>query len=273
MFKIGISTHGIREVTENWFAGCRTAGIERMELSIAGDACADQDYPQIGRWAREYGVELWSYHLPYVPWQIISPSDPAKAPKTLEIYRELIGHAAEIGVRNFVVHPGDGPNEEGPARQASLDCTKETLSRLADIAAREGAVVAVENLPRNCLGRTSREMLEILSVNDKLRSCFDTNHLLMEDPVHYVEQVGNKIITTHVSYYDFVDEKHWWPGEGKLNYTAVLDALRRVGYDGPWLYEVNLTIWDRAELCAAVVDNANRAFRGEFGGPDKIPAK
>lgn len=271
MFKVGISTHGIREVREDWFAGCRAAGVERMELSIAGDACDKQDYPQIGRWAKDYGIELWSYHLPYVPWQIIGVSEPAKVPKTIEIYTDLIQRAADIGVRRFVVHPGDGPNEEGPARQACLDCAKDTLSRLADIADREGAVIAVENLPRNCLGRTSAEMLEILATNSKLRSCFDTNHLLIEDPVHYIKQVGNKIITTHVSDYDFVDEKHWWPGEGRLNYTAVLNALREVGFDGTWLYEVNLTIGDRTELCKAVCDNAQRAFRGEFGSPDKIP--
>jgi sugar phosphate isomerase/epimerase len=68
-----------------------------------------------------------------------------------------------------------------------------------------------------------------------------------------------------------VDEKHWWPGEGKLNYTAVLAALKEAGFSGTWMYEVNLTIWDRTELCAAILDNANRCFRGEFGSPDKIP--
>jgi sugar phosphate isomerase/epimerase len=114
-------------------------------------------------------------------------------------------------------------------------------------------------------------MLEILDTNEKLRSCFDTNHLLIEDPVHYVKAVGSRIITTHVSDYDFVDEKHWWPGEGKLNYTAVLNALREVGFAGTWMYEVNLTIGDRTELCAAVLDNAMRAFRGEFCGGEKMP--
>lgn len=271
MFPVGISTHGIRRVTEDWFIGCQRSGVGRMELSIAGDACLEQDYGQIGRWAKEYGVELWSYHLPYVPWQIIGVSDPEKVPRTLEIYRELIGRATDVGVTRFVVHPGDGPNEEGPRRQANLDCAKDALSRLADIAAPYGGVIAVENLPRNCLGRTSAEMLEILDTNEKLRSCFDTNHLLIEDPVHYVKAVGSRIITTHVSDYDFVDEKHWWPGEGKLNYTAVLNALREVGFAGTWMYEVNLTIGDRTELCAAVLDNAMRAFRGEFGGSEKIP--
>lgn len=271
MFPVGVSTHGIREITENWFIGCRDAGVSRLELSIAGDHCMEQNYPQIGRWAETYGVELWSYHLPYVPWQVLSMTDPAKIEGTLKLYAELIKRAADIGVSRFVVHPGDGPNEEGPARQACLERAKDTLSRLADIAAPEGGVIAVENLPRNCLGRTSSEMLAILSNNDKLRSCFDTNHLLIEDPVHYIKQVGNKIITTHVSDYDFVDEKHWWPGEGKLNYTAVLAALKEVGFSGTWMYEVNLTIWDRTELCAAILDNANRCFRGEFGSPDKIP--
>ena len=60
---------------------------------------------------------------------------------------------------------------------------KETMYFREGNAQQLGQVIAVEDLPRTCLGRESSEMLELISVNDKLRVCFDTNHLLQKDEI------------------------------------------------------------------------------------------
>ena len=52
--------------------------------------------------------------------------------------------------------------------------------------------------------------------------------------------MGNKIVTTHVSDYDFVNERHWLPGEGDVNWQELYGALKDIGYSGPWLYELGL---------------------------------
>ena len=70
--------------------------------------------------------------------------------------------------------------------------------------------------------------------------CFDTNHLLTEDNVHFVQQIQKKIVTTHVSDYDFINERHLLPGEGKVAWAALVDALEKTGYNGPLMYEVDL---------------------------------
>ena len=81
-------------------------------------------------------------------------------------------------------------------------------------------------------------MLEILSTDSRLRSCLDTNHLLEESAVDYIRAIGNKIITTHISDYDFKNERHWLPGEGKADWRGIVTTLREIGYEGPWLYEL-----------------------------------
>ena len=95
-----------------------------------------------------------------------------------------------------------------------------------------------ENLPRTCLCRTSDEMLRFLRDIPALRVVFDTNHSLKEDNAHYIRAVGEKIVTLHVSDYDFIDEKHWLPLEGKNDWEAILTALEEVGYAGRFLYEL-----------------------------------
>ena len=98
--------------------------------------------------------------------------------------------------------------------------------------------LCLENLPRTCLGRTSDEMLRFLDAIPTLRAVFDTNHSLMEDNVHFIRAIGEKIVTLHVSDYDFADEKHWLPLEGKNDWEAILSALEDVNYAGRFLYEL-----------------------------------
>ena len=83
------------------------------------------------------------------------------------------------------------------------------------------------------------EIEELLSAHPSLRVCFDTNHLLGgRCPLEFVREIGDKIVSLHVSDYDGIDEKHWLPGEGIVDWAAIMDALDEVGYDGPFLYEL-----------------------------------
>lgn len=271
--KIGLSTNG-KEINEALFREYRNSGIEAMEISTAYDKYAGLDYAQIEAWAKEYGITLWSFHLPFLPFGEIDPSCPALWEKTLAYFETLIQKATAIGIRLFIVHPSGEPiaEEDRPAR---LHCAKQSLAELAEIATAYDAVIAVENLPRTCLGRNSQEMLELVSAHPALRVCFDTNHLLGEDPVAFIQKVGKHFITLHVSDYDFLNERHWVPGEGKLDWKSILSALEEVGYNGPWLYEVSFTapasITRPRDLnCEDFARNARELFAG---APLTVPGK
>ena len=75
------------------------------------------------------------------------------------------------------------------------------MSALAEKAASHGAVIAVENLPRTCLGKNSDEINELISANPKLKVCFDTNHLLKENISDFIKKTGKNIVTVHISDY------------------------------------------------------------------------
>lgn len=264
MFKIGLSTSGAKLDDKDIFRQYKEAGIEFMEVSTNPETL---DYDETKRLAEEYGVTLWSFHLPFLPFDEIEISKRELADHTVEYFKELMAKAAKMGVKIIVIHPSGEPIEE-EERKERLECAKESLKKLADFADTIGVTVAVEDLPRTCLGRNSSDILELVSAHPSLRVCFDTNHLLGEDIVEFIEKVGHKIVTTHVSDYDFVNERHWIPGEGKIDWPSLIDALKRVGYNGPWLYEMGFkcpkTIYrDRDLTCEDFVRNANELFEGK----------
>jgi sugar phosphate isomerase/epimerase len=236
---LALSTNGAAATRET-FQKYREAQIPAMEVSNGQMADADRiDFPMLRRCADEFGITLWSYHLPFAPFKSLDPSVPALAEGTVAYFCSLIDKAADAGIRIFVVHPSGEPiaEEDRPMRMSTA---KKSLFALAEYAKKKGGVIAVEDLPRTCLGRDSSDILELISAHPDLRVCFDTNHLLKEDIGDFIRAVGDKIVTTHVSDYDFINERHWLPGEGQIDWAMLKNTLKSVGYAGCWLYELGL---------------------------------
>lgn len=237
--KLALSTSG-KNITRATFEAYKAAGIAAMEVSEGSISGADAvDFATIKALSDEYGIALWSFHLPFLPFETIDISQPSLADYTVKYFCSLIDKATDIGIKTFVIHPSGEPIADSD-RAMRIECAKKSLFTLAEYANSKGATIAVEDLPRTCLGRNSSDILALISAHPALRVCFDTNHLLGEDIIDFIKAVGEKIVTTHVSDYDFINERHWLPGEGKINWLALKDALASVGYDGYWLYELGL---------------------------------
>lgn len=232
--------HSCGVITAEIMSGHKAAGINTIEISVGNKQFADEiDFNKARKLADEYGIELWSFHLPFSPFNVIDVSAPELADYTVKYFCSLIDKATDIGIKTIVIHPSGEPIAEND-RKMRLECSKKSLATLAEYASQKGAVIAVEDLPRTCLGRDSSDILELLSAHPALRVCFDTNHLLQESIDDFIKKVGAKIITTHISDYDNKNERHWLPGEGVIDWKALKDALVDVGYDGPWLYELGI---------------------------------
>ncbi len=224
-------------LNEELFENYHKAGIEAIELSYTLDYYNNMDFNKIREMAERFGVKLWSFHLPFMPFDEIDISHPEKCENTIKIFKELIEKANTIGIKVFVIHPSGEPIEENRAER--IACAKKSLKELSAFAGELGCVIAVEDLPRSCLGNCSDEISELISADENLRVCFDTNHLLGESITDFIKAVGDKIITTHFSDYDYINERHWLLGEGEINWQELISALEEVGYDGYILYEID----------------------------------
>ncbi len=217
-------------------------GIDCIELSFSykyfyGDLDFINRAAELKDDAAETGLELWSIHLPFSGDLDISHFDDSKRSFTMKTNFELIEAASKAGIKIVVVHPSSEPISDAD-RAKRLEYSKANLRILTEKAKQSGMRLAVENLPRTRLCNHSREMACLLDAIPDLYVVYDTNHLLIQDNVEFIKAVGNRIITLHVSDYDFVDERHQLPLEGKNDWKAIITALDEAGYEGPWMYEV-----------------------------------
>lgn len=268
MLPIGLSSTRKKVLSPELFAAYQKAGITHMEICPQRGEYDTLDFAAIARWAGETGITLWSFHLPFShPKDLdISSMDEQLRANTLAYHFGFMERAAAIGVKTFVVHPSSEPvpNE---TRAQQLQNSRQSLRQLVEKADSLGVVVAVEDLPRSCLGHNTAEIAELLTAHDHLRVCFDVNHLLLDSHETFLNAVGEKIATVHISDYDFIDERHWLPGEGKADWDKIYHGLLSVGYTGPWLYEIGFecpsTIFRPRDLtCEDFARNAREIFEG-----------
>lgn len=265
MYPVGLSSCG-KPLCEELFIQYREAGIDAIEISTANEEYDTMPYERLAAWASTHQVKIWSLHLPFMPFQAIDISSLDRTLQQASIARlsEIIKRGAAVGIDKFVIHPSGEPIAD-EVREDRLLTAQESLYTLADVAARCGGMIAVENLPRTCLGKNAAEMARLTEIDPRLGVCFDTNHLLGEEPISFIHRLGPKIVTTHVSDYDFVDERHWLPGEGRLNWKTIVQALAAIDYRGVWMYELGFTApktisRPRDLTCEDFVTNAREIF-------------
>lgn len=266
MYSIGLSTMK-KKISEELFHDCKSHDISMIELSEP--QYDGFDFDKIARLAEKCGVTLWSLHLPFYDSnnRFYDPSslDESERNRALQVDFDLIKKASQYGIKYFILHPSGEPVEED-TRAAHLKQAKQSLKELAAFAADYDAVICVEDLPRSCLGHNTAEMKELLSADDRLCFCFDTNHIQTEEPEDIVRALGNKLVTLHVSDFDEINERHWLPGEGRIHWPAFLKALKDVNYQGPFLYEIAFecpnTIHRRELTCQDFAENAKALFQG-----------
>ena len=258
MYRIGRTTGYRFDISDEGFAALREAGMTVIEHSVAQKVYREPK--EVAELAARHDVKLWSCHLPH-RLNDASTLDKALREQVFARFSEEIKKGAAVGVDKFVMHPGT-PFADEAERPERLKRAMEFASELAEVAHREGAVIAVEDMP-HCIGRSIDELEAIVSTNPKLRVCFDVNHLLHNTHDDFIDRLGSKIVTVHFSDYDFVDERHLFPTEGNIPWVQLIKKLYGSGYTGPWIYECGW--WGKT--CQTFYDTAAGILK-EAGVPE-----
>ncbi len=234
MYLVGRTTGYGFSVTDEGFAEMRSSGMSLIEHSLAQKIYYEPK--MVAELAARNDVKVWSCHLPFRGYDG-SALDKSLADLTFERYCEEIKKCSDLGIDKFVMHPGV-PFDDESERPERLKRATEFAARLAPVAQQCGAVIAVEDMP-HCIGKTVDEVETIVNADSRLRVCFDVNHLLNNTHDEFIDRLGSKIITVHFSDYDFVDERHHFPTDGKIPWVQLMRKLYGSGYKGPWIYECN----------------------------------
>ena len=232
---------GYASVTEEKMADAVAAGITHIEIAPGtmsvdfGKSDADQaELKAKKEMLDRLGIRVLSVHLPFGWDWDASTTNEAHHVFLLERQLNYAKLFAIFNPERYILHPcyWPIPETESAVRIAHI------RQNAATIAFQTGKQVCIEDLKIGRIGGSSDELLVLGEGLSNVGFCVDVNHFMRERPEDAIRKLGNRVWSLHISDYDFVDERHWLPGEGSNDWTAILQALEDVGYKGPFLYEV-----------------------------------
>ncbi len=110
-----------------------------------------------------------------------------------------------------------------------------SLKKCAKICEKADVMLSIEPHPHRYLANTDGALRLLEDVNSAAMGInFDPSHTFPvgDFPNISVYRLGKKIIHLHVSDNDGVTNVHWRPGMGKIDWVAMFQALKDVGYNG-----------------------------------------
>jgi sugar phosphate isomerase/epimerase len=201
-------------------------------------------------WLADAGLQLRSIHAPTAEsfaggrWSgslSLASADPDARAHAVHETERAIHIARRIPVPVLVAHLGlprtqtrdaaAGPNDSRAAARRSI----EELQRVAEPL---GVRIAVEVIPNDLSGAGSIVHF-VESDLDGVGICLDVGHAHLDgDVIDAVETVSEHLIATHVHDNRGHSDDHLLPFDGTIDWAGTLLAVQKVGYDGPFMFEI-----------------------------------
>jgi len=257
--QLGVSLRAISTpLTAEAIELLRHCSIRTLELCPELFAATDGDAlkQKLKAVLEQGGPRAVSWHVPYgIDYDLSSPDEKVRVAAVQRI-RVQAQEASAFGCRILVVHPGREPFPQ-TERALRLQIIRRSLAELRDDLHAHKQQLALEMLPRDCMGYNIDELFTMLEgADDTFGICLDVNHYMgqfsrLPDDVR---RCGKKLLTLHLSDYDGIDERHWLPeaGRGVVKWEQFMAALIAISYQGPFNLECRMTEKTPAERLAAL---------------------
>ena len=172
----------------------------------------------------------------------VAQVDLAKGAEDRDRLRRHILLARRLGVRNVVMHPGRRRDVTTRAERAEVRrLNREAFQSLGDCAGEHGVMIGLENLMTRDFA-TPADMLDLLAVIDHpaIGLTLDTSHAHAAglDVAAVAREFGHHLVALHISDNNRSGDAHLAPGGGTIDWLAVMQALREVGYAGIFNLEI-----------------------------------
>lgn len=219
---------------------------------------------EIEKYLKNSNLKCRSLHSVYDGKNDFSLFTGKEQDSSLSQIKKYIDLASRLGADKVVVHPSGKLTSEAERPKRLSQC-KEGLNKLGNFAKSLEVRLAVENLPREWIGNCSQEMREIISgfVPEIIGVCVDVNHIFKERIDEFIKALGKRIITTHIADNDGIDDKHWLPMKGVINWQKVIFALKSIDYHGVFMYEVKIKSGEFKEKIETIKENY-RELKSKF---------
>jgi sugar phosphate isomerase/epimerase len=186
--------------------------------------------------------------------------DPARRQEAVEYTRRVIEVAASLGTKT-INHVPPPPCElpvpymmhrqtsqlwtvdvpSGLDWQASWDAYVDTVARIAEMLEPADMRLAIEPIAyRWVTGAASLLRLAEAVGSPAVGLNLDLSQMFPAGEMPHITAylVAERVFNTHFSDNDGLNNAHWRPGRGKIDWRALLKALHEIGYDGAISFEL-----------------------------------
>ena len=247
-YLIGVSTSA--------FSSLDSDIIEMMELaSINGFnsievICSYPDFEpsriskKLRRKLREKKEELGLEVLLHAPFYSINIADFNKEIRELSI-REIIDTVTlgyDVGASTVTMHAGLCFLPCKLMYREAMKQLIESLSRIVEYAEEMNVKIALEIRANDFdIGRPSELLFVIKEIRSRyLGITFDTTQAqLIGDPIEIYHSVKKYCINSHIRDSKKGREDMLAIGEGEINFNALLSSMKKEGFTGPFIFEVD----------------------------------
>lgn len=257
--KIGASLP-MSQITEAKMRYAKAVGISSVQISVnewfdksghfkLSDDQITRAVDQAVKATRDAGIEVGAVHMPFGQHIDLSLLDQTEWKRIIALHKKVLQYCKPLAPQVILFHP---------SWFLSLDQRDEHIARLVSSVHELqgpgralGATMVIENMTgpelyvvshgvkyERPLCRTVPEMMAIMAkLPPTVYAAVDLNHIL--HPEEMIAALGSRLKFIHVSDGDGAHERHYFPcsGKGMNDWMAILDALYKAGYTGPFMYE------------------------------------
>jgi sugar phosphate isomerase/epimerase len=221
--------------------------IELFALKSHFDYADPAAVQQLGEWLDDTRLTLAAVHAPTAHafdgrWRgslSLASSDSAARLVAVDETRAAIDIARTLRYDTLVVHLGL-PGHVAAANDNDASAARASLDVLMPYAGERGVQMALE-VQTNRLSTPDALVALIEDAADwpVAGICVDTGHArLLGDPVDAIESASGHIIATHMNDNRGSRDDHLVPYDGSIDWASTLLAFLKVGYAGPWTFEL-----------------------------------
>ncbi len=234
--EIGLSTAALypTHLTEDALTAIAGLGFRVVEVFLQTEGEYTPAFgAELDRRRRDLGLCVHSIHLHTSYFDLWAPY-PRMIQETRERFRRLLEIAATLEARALTWH-GLRYGVNSPRLVAAFF---ESAAWAGEQAQAAGVTLCIENVSW-CYLHTPEQVAAICQANLPVGFTFDAFQAGESgtDPAALIHAMDSRLTTVHLADYAPGSPRHLPPGEGALDWRAILRALQAVGYGGPMIIE------------------------------------
>jgi sugar phosphate isomerase/epimerase len=250
----GISTHLFhgQRLDRRHLEALTSHGFDLLEVFATRTHFDYRDHARVAElqgWLRDLGMSVNSIHAPICDgfrdgqWGRAfsnASSQGARRQEAIDETKAAMDAARELGAAFTVLHLGLPRGQTIPPGDNDPGAMRRSLEAIAQAAADSGVRLALEVIPNEL--STPAALADLLNGDLELGDagiCLDFGHAhMMIGAEEAAETLAGHLVTTHVHDNNGRSDDHLVPFAGSINWAGVLMAMQKVGYTGPFMFEV-----------------------------------